>query len=104
MKEKYVVVVDTDIAPIMPRYMELRQEEMRSLTQALRMGDAKTIALLGHRLKGSAASYGMDMLTGLGDQLEQAGRAGDFATAQIISEQIHMIMERVELVYKETKQ
>lgn len=101
MKDKYVIVVDPVIAPIMPRYMELREQEHRDLMQALASGDPQQVALLGHRLKGTGASYGMDMLTELGTQLEQAGQTADLQTAEVVARRIRMFLDRIELVYPE---
>ncbi len=101
MKDKYIVVVDPALAPIMPRYMELREHEHQDLMEALALSDPKRVALLGHRLKGTGTSYGMDMLTELGGQLEQAGHAGDMNTASLIAQRIRLFLDRLELVYPE---
>lgn len=101
MGDRFKVYVDAELARIMPRYFELRQQEQAQLMAAIGAQDMENITLLGHRLKGSGTSYGFPDLTALGDELEQAGKAHDLARASRLAEEIQEYLSGVEVVYTE---
>lgn len=100
MAERFKVFVNPVLEAIMPRYIELRHQEQAQLTAAIAAQDAKTVALLGHRLKGSGASYGFPELTTLGAALEQAGNNADFAGATKLAAQVQDYLDGMEVVYE----
>lgn len=99
MGEKFQIVVDPDLAPLIPRYFEIRRRELRELKDALAKGDAETARMLGHRLRGTGASYGFAELTRMGAQLEEAGKARDLAAAGRLADEIERYLADVEVVY-----
>lgn len=100
MSERFKVYVDPILEAIMPRYLELRSQEQAQLTAAIAAQDAATVATLGHRLKGSGASYGFPALTEMGAELEQAGKEGDFAQASRLAARVQDYLDNMELVYE----
>jgi len=99
--DKFQVVVDPELEPILPRYMEIRWEELALLEQAVESGDGDAARLLGHKLKGSGTSYGFPKLTELGAAIEVAGREDDCATAGKLAGELRSYIENVEVVYGE---
>ena len=72
---------------LLPLFYETSRQSLDEARQALSRGDLETVRRLGHRLKGSAGSYGFGELGQAGAALEQAGEtvaagaALDWATA-----------------------
>jgi len=65
-----------DIAALVPGYLENRRRDLALLQEALGRADLETAARIGHRVKGSGASYGLPRLGRIGAQLESFARAG----------------------------
>lgn len=95
------VVVDPELQPIMGRYMEIRREEQDRLEAALDDGDAETVRLLGHKLKGTGSSFGFDHLTEWGAAIELAGRDGDLDQAARVAAEVRHFLDNVDIVYGE---
>lgn len=99
--KKFQVTVDAELEPIMPRYLEIRMEELAKLEHALSSGDDETVRMLGHKLKGTGTSYGFTRLTELGAAIERAGRGGDLPQANELTTEVRTYLENVEVVYEE---
>jgi adenylate cyclase len=72
-----VVRPDDEIRHLAPEFLEKRQDDVLSLTEALARNDLATIQRLGHRLNGTGLSYGFTGISEIGSALEQAARIGD---------------------------
>ena len=69
-----VVLVDDDIADLVPGYLAARAQDVVRLWSQLRSGDFAAVAELGHKLAGSGTAYGFPLISELGQRLEAAGR------------------------------
>lgn len=98
---KFQVIVDAMLEPIMDRYLELRMEELEQTEAAIASGDADTIRMLGHRLKGTGTSYGFERLTELGAAIEMAGKEGRLDEAAVLTAEVRAYVENVEVVFEE---
>ena len=101
MAERITVVVDPDLEPIIPRYLEIRRKELAELQAALAAGDHEAARMLGHRLKGSGASYGLEELTRLGAAIEDAALDGDMDAAGARTDEVAHYLEHLDVVYGE---
>ena len=99
--ERFQVFVDPELEPIMGRYLEIRREELAEVLVAIHAEDAEMTRLLGHRLKGSGGSYGMDGLTVLGKNIEEAAKVDDFSTALVMAGLVREYLDSVEIIYRE---
>jgi|GEM_PF-1104811 len=75
-----VVVVDDDIADLLPDYVASRRQNVESIRRHLEQGDFGSIERLGHNMKGSGEGYGLPEVSRLGQALERAAKeehAGD---------------------------
>ena len=99
--DRFQVVVDPALAPIMDRYMELRRVELGQLEAALESGDGKAVMGLGHKLKGTGSSYGLDRLTELGAAIEEAGSDRKLDVARGLIRAVRDFIEHVDIVYGE---
>lgn len=75
-----VVSTDDAIRALLPEYLERRARDVQDITEALAAQRFEDIAFIGHRLIGTARTYGMPGLGEVGTLLEAAGRARDGAT------------------------
>jgi len=101
MGKRFQVIVDSMLEPVMDRYFEIRYDELEQMEQALVEGDAETIALLGHRLKGSGTSYGFVRLTELGTIIEKAGREAKLDDAREPLAEVRSYLDAVDVVFGE---
>jgi HPt (histidine-containing phosphotransfer) domain-containing protein len=74
-----IIKADPELADLIPDYLESRKGDLPLPEAALRSGDFATIASLGHRMRGTGASFGFAAITEIGDRLEQSGTAADRA-------------------------
>ncbi len=59
---------------LIPGYLRNREPEPDRIMEHLTAGDFEAIAVIGHKLKGSGASFGLMALTELGAKLEKAAK------------------------------
>ena len=95
------VVVDPELQPIMGRYMEIRHKEQDRLEAALADQDPESVRMLGHKLKGTGASFGFDHLTEWGAAIELAARDGDLDRAAGVAAEVRHFLDNVDIVYGE---
>lgn len=95
------VVVDAELQPIMGRYMDIRRREQAELEAALADRDADSVQRLGHKLKGTGASFGFDTLSEWGAAIEMAGRDNDLDRAAEVAAEVRFFIDNVDIVYGE---
>ena len=81
-----VVRVPALLGPLIPAFMAQRSQDVAEAQNAMKTNDFATVALVGHRLRGSAGSYGFTGLSDIGQGLEDAaGAADDRAVAAAVA-------------------
>lgn len=75
--KSYEVELDPDLSDLISEYLENRKKEILTLWDAKNASDWNSLSAIGHRLKGSAGSYGFDELSLVGKDLEDGGKAKD---------------------------
>lgn len=86
----YLAKIPDDILPLVPIFLAKREAELIELRNRLTTNDFDYIRMVGHRLAGTGASYGMAEFSLLGRNLEFAARAND-------SEKILHTLDELEL-------
>jgi HPt (histidine-containing phosphotransfer) domain-containing protein len=99
MKEPLVAKCSKDLAPIIPRYLARRREEIASLRASLDAGDYKALRIIGHSLKGSGGGYGFSALSDIGARIERAALAGDAAALEPLLAEHADYLERLQVVF-----
>ena len=99
---KFQITVDALLEPIMPRYLEIRLDEVGQMENAIGSGDVETVRLLGHRLKGTGTSYGFEKLTHLGAAIEKAALKEQLDKASGMVADVRAYLENVEIVFEES--
>jgi HPt (histidine-containing phosphotransfer) domain-containing protein len=86
---KLIISVDPDLADLVPGYFENRKLELQSLKHFFQQQKWMEIQMIGHKLKGNAASYGFEKLTDLGASLEESSKSKN-------QEKIHQLILEIE--------
>ena len=99
--QKFTVYVDSDLLGLIPEFLENRQKDMTTLKKALEQSDYPAIQAIGHNLKGSGGSYGLDTITEIGKLLEQAAENTNSAEIGELINRLSSYLENIEVL--ETK-
>lgn len=97
---KIVVEIDPDLKEIVPGFLNNRQRDLITIESCLKQGDLNTIRMLGHRMKGDGGGYGFDQISTIGQCLEEAALARDFANIKEECAHLNDFLARVEVVYR----
>ena len=98
-EEKIIVHVDADLEPIMPRFFELRHEDVEAINGNLEKGDYETIQRIGHSMKGAGGGYGFDYISEVGVAIEVAAKENNTEDIRRWVDELSIYLEKVEIVY-----
>ena len=85
--------LEDEIAALVPDYLANRRADVRALRIALAAQDFATIATLGHRMKGSGASFGLPRMSRIGERLEDAGPREDERRARKATDELERLVD-----------
>jgi HPt (histidine-containing phosphotransfer) domain-containing protein len=94
-----IVHPETDLADLVPVYLERRRGDIIALEDALLMEDYEAVRSIGHSMKGSGGGYGFDGITEIGGRLEMAGRDTDPDSARAAIDDLRSYLRNVEVSY-----
>ncbi len=89
--EKDQAIPEKYLEKLMPTFIKTRKDDMEKLGLALVQQDFEAIAKLGHKMKGSTASYGFQDAFKLSEELERAAKAKNFAACEQLTRELHGI-------------
>ena len=98
MRDPIRVMVEADLMPLIPGFLENRRSDLEAIQTALSAGDLEPVQRLGHNMKGAGAGYGFDGITELGAALEDAAKQSDLAGAQGLLTELEAYLNRVQVV------
>jgi len=84
------VFVDASFADIVPWFLENRKEDVKKVREFLIVLDFEKIQRMGHRWKGTCASYGFQ-------KLSEAGELFESLVEKKQSEEIHNLLDQTEI-------
>jgi len=87
--------VDPDVIELLPSYLEDLRSDLRSLNWHLVGGDFEAMRRIGHNLKGSGSTYGLDRISELGALLEDAAKAREAAFIEDLMAQLARYMDEL---------
>jgi CheY-like chemotaxis protein/HPt (histidine-containing phosphotransfer) domain-containing protein len=99
-EQPIVVQIDQDLSDLVPGFLARKREDGRAVLAAAEHHDREALARLGHKMKGEGGSYGLDAITDIGRELEQAGKDGDFDAARRLGRGLMNFLDRLEIVYR----
>ncbi|MFP5258651.1 MAG: response regulator [Acidobacteriota bacterium] len=85
------------LTALLPFFFDTSEQGLAEARQALAQGDLETVRRQGHRLKGSAGSYGFGELGEAAAALEQAGGNGEREAAQAALERATALLAKARL-------
>ena len=98
-EDKIFVHVDADLKPIIPRFFELRNEDIDAINQNLEKSDYETIMRIGHSMKGAGGGYGFDYISEIGMAIERAAKEKNREDIRRWLDELSIYLEKVEVVY-----
>ncbi|PKN25754.1 MAG: Hpt domain-containing protein [Deltaproteobacteria bacterium HGW-Deltaproteobacteria-21] len=98
--EKIIVRPDPDLADEATWYLGQLGEYAKNIKEAVFRGDFETVLEIGHRVKGSAESFGFDGASDIGRALEQAAKDNDAAAVKAAADRFSDYLRSVELVFE----
>ena len=90
-----IEVDDPVVRSLLPDYIERRRDSLAELEELLSRDDFESIRLIGHNVRGSGGAYGIEPLSELGRQLEDAARDEDAARAAAAIEAMRVLIGRL---------
>ena len=100
MSAPIAVVVAKDLEDLIPTFMKNRNKEVETLRAALGGGDFEQLRQLGHRMKGVGNSYGFELVSTLGKQIEDGARIDDKPGLEARIAEYADYLARVKIVYE----
>ena len=97
--ERILVSVDAALADILPGYLVNRRRDVQSLTDLLAQAAFADMRVLGHRMKGSGAGYGLDTISELGKKIEQTAHAKSQTELAVVIAALDDFLQRLTVVY-----
>ncbi|RJR46446.1 MAG: Hpt domain-containing protein [Desulfobacteraceae bacterium] len=95
---KIIIRPDPDLADEAKWYRGQLEEYARSIRDAAHREDFQIVQEIGHRLKGSAVSFGFDEASEIGRFLEQSAKNNDAVSVKKGSDRLSDYLECVELI------
>ncbi len=101
--QKITVYVDSDLISLIPEFLENREKDLITLKKALESEDYSLIQTIGHNLKGSGGSYGLDSLSEYGRLLEEAVQANNASEIGKSIEALSLYLQNLEVLESKKK-
>ncbi len=98
MIERIAVIIDPDLADLVPGFLDNRRRDVDKLKTLLEAGNFVDIRMIGHSMKGAGGGYGFDPITTIGAAIERAALASDGQTILQGIEQLADYLARVDVV------
>jgi PAS domain S-box-containing protein len=95
-----MIEIPPGLEAIVPDYLAARRKELPGIIELLAVSDFKSLAVLGHNLKGTGASYGFSELTRIGAALENSARHTDREASSMQLIELTGYLSQVELIAK----
>ncbi|HTY55854.1 MAG TPA: PAS domain S-box protein [Candidatus Binataceae bacterium] len=96
---KLIVEIDPDLAPLLPRFLQRKRDDILLLRDHLEQQDYETVRVLGHNIKGEGGGYGLDALTTIGGSIEEAAKIKDPEQLRSLVDALATYLNQVEVVY-----
>lgn len=80
--------IDAELAALIPGYLAARRRDLATLRELLAQYRWEEIRRIGHRMKGTGRTYGLDEISRLGDALEVAAQATDVDAVGTLLDQL----------------
>jgi len=96
--QKIVVVIDAEIAPLVPAFLANRRKDVVQMREALEQKEFQTLLVTGHGMKGAGGGYGFDAVSEIGRQIELAAKEQNGVEIARQVDELERYLDRVEIV------
>jgi len=93
--ESSIEVADPFARRLLAKYLERRKRDLVLLRSALSQNDFASIERTGHNLLGSGGAYGLEPISNLGADLEQAAQTKDSKRISCIVDALEAFVDQV---------
>ncbi len=97
------VSVDPDLFEIAPRFVENVKSNLLRLEELVQKQDFNNARTIGHQMKGEGKLFGLNLVSKLGQVIQQAAEAEDAAKILATAHELMEYLERVRLLPATTK-
>ncbi len=88
---------DPEMAPLMPEFLENRRRDAQSMRALLERGAFDDIQSIGHNMKGTGRSYGVDEISMIGAEIEQTAHRQDTSSLAIALDKLDELLDRIKV-------
>jgi HPt (histidine-containing phosphotransfer) domain-containing protein len=99
-EQVYKVKVAKDLADLIPMFMSNRKKELDALRAALAAADFDQLRQIGHRMRGVGNSYGFELVSTIGQYIEDGARRADKAWLATQIADYGDYLSKVEIAYE----
>ncbi len=99
MDEKLIVQVPSDLADLIPFFLETRQQDVSGLIKGLQVNDFESLRTIGHGMHGTGGSFGFHQISVIGAIIEDAAAVGDAQTVKDQLVALQSYLSRAEITY-----
>ena len=92
-----IEIADPFARKLVGQYLQNREGDIGKLQDALRRDDFEAIRITGHNLYGSGSAYGLDEVSRIGANLEQAAEQRDSTGVARLVEELAEFLRTVEV-------
>jgi hypothetical protein len=98
---KFTVQVDPDLCDLIPGFLEHKRSDTRAILSAVSAEhvDFNALCGIGHKLKGEGGSYGLDVISLYGTEIERAARNHDVETIRRYAKELAVYLESVQIEF-----
>jgi HPt (histidine-containing phosphotransfer) domain-containing protein len=97
--ENKKVFVDASFSDIVPWFLNNRKEDVKKVREFLNVSDFEQIQRMGHRWKGTCASYGFEKLSEAGERFEELSAKKQNEEILHLLDQTDQYIDELEIVY-----
>ena len=96
-EKQAIAIADPFARHLMAQYLERREQELTALNSFLADEDFDAIGLTAHKLYGSGSAYGLDEISRLGGELENAARLRESSRVATLIAQLENFVRHLKL-------
>lgn len=96
--DKILIRADARLREVIPRYLDHRRGDVRTILDALAVLDYTIIRELGHKMSGTGSGYGFSRITEIGAALEKAAKEQNAAEILSRVDELSRYLDQVEIV------
>ncbi len=94
-----IELIDPELEELMERFFNSSKADLADMQSALDLGDYDTLTRLGHTAKGTGYGYGFRGMGQIGQELEQAAKAGDKTGSQALVNRMGYYLANVKVEF-----